>query len=186
MQSTSWETLGWKKHEPESRLPGEISITSDMQLTPPFWQRVKKNSRASDENEREWKSWLKAQRWENKDHASGPITSWQIDGETVESVTDFILGGSKITANGDHPMDCSTPGLPVHHQLPELAHTHVHQVSDTIQPSNPLSSPSPPVFNPSQYQGVFQWVSSSHQVAKVLEFQLQHQYFQWIFRTDFL
>ena len=107
--------------------------------------------------------------------ASGPITSWQIDGETVESVTDFILGGSKITANGDHPMDCSTPGLPVHHQLPELAHTHVHQVSDTIQPSHPLSSPSPPVFSLSQYQGVFQWVSSSHQVAKVLEFQLQHQ-----------
>ena len=88
--------------------------------------------------------------------ASGPITSWQIDGEIVESVADFILGGSKITANGDHPMDCSTPGLPVHHQLPELAHTHVHQVSDTIQPSHPLSSPSPPVFSLSQYQGVFQ------------------------------
>ena len=84
------------------------------------------------------------------------------------------------------PMDCSTPGLPVHHQLSELTHTHVHRVGDAIQPSHPLSSPSPPAFNLSQHQGVFQWVSSLHQVAKVLEFQLQHQSFQWIFRTDFL
>ena len=85
-----------------------------------------------------------------------------------------------------NPMDCSTPGLPVHHQLPELAQTHVHRVGDAIQPSHPLSSPSPPTFNLSQHQGLFQWVSSSHQVARVLEFQLQHQSFQWIFRTDFL
>ena len=84
------------------------------------------------------------------------------------------------------PMDCSTPGLPVHHQLPEFTQTHVHQVSDVIQQSHPLSSPSPPAFYPSQHQGLFQWVSSSHQVAKLLEFQLQHQSFQWIFRTDFL
>ena len=84
------------------------------------------------------------------------------------------------------PKDCSTPGLPVHHQLPKLAQTHVHRVGDTIQPSHPLFSPSPPTFNLSQHQGLFQWVSSSHQVAKVLEFQLQHQSFQWIFRTDLL
>ena len=84
------------------------------------------------------------------------------------------------------PMDCSMPGFPVHHQLPELTQIHVHWVSDAIQPSHPLSSPSPPVFNLSQHQGLFQWVSSLHQVAKVLEFQLQHQSFQWIFRTDFL
>ena len=84
------------------------------------------------------------------------------------------------------PMDCSTPGLPVHHQLPELAQTHVHQIGDAIQPFHPLSSPSPPPFNLSQHQGLFKWVSSSHQVAKVLELQLQHQSFQWIFRTDFL
>ena len=84
------------------------------------------------------------------------------------------------------PMDCSTPGFPVHHQLPGLAQTHVHQVSGVIQPSHPLSSPSPPAFTLSQHQGLFQWVSSSHQVAKVLEFQLQHQSFQWIFRVDFL
>ena len=85
-----------------------------------------------------------------------------------------------------NPMDCSTPGLPVHHQLPEFTHTHVHWVHDAIQPSHPLSSPSPPAFNLSQHQGIFQGVSSSHQVAKGLEFQLQHQSFQWIFRTDLL
>ena len=84
------------------------------------------------------------------------------------------------------PVDCSTPGFPVHHQLPELAQTHVHPVGGAIQPSHPLSSPSPPVFNLYQHLGLFQWVSSSHQVTKVLEFQLQHQSFQWIFRTDFL
>ena len=82
------------------------------------------------------------------------------------------------------PMDCSTPGLPVYHLL-ELAQTHVHQVSDAIQPSHPLSSPSPPTFNLSQHQGLFRWVSCLHQVVKGLELQLQHQSFQWIFRTDF-
>ena len=75
----------------------------------------------------------------------------------------------------DH-MDCSTPGFPVHHQLSELAQTHVHQVSYAIQPS-PLSSLSPPTFSISQHQGLFHWVSSSHQVDKVLELQLQHQSF---------
>ena len=84
------------------------------------------------------------------------------------------------------PMDCNTPGFPVRHQLPELTQTHVHRVGDAIQPSDPLSSPSPVAFNLSQHQGLFQWVCSLHQVAKVLEFQLQHQSFQWIFRTDFL
>ena len=84
------------------------------------------------------------------------------------------------------PMNHSTPGLPVHHQLPESNQTHVHQVGDAIQPSHPLSSPSPLALNLSQHQGVFQWVSSLHQVAKVLEFQLQHQSFQWIPRTDLL
>ena len=84
------------------------------------------------------------------------------------------------------PMDCSMPGFPVHQQLPELAQTYVLWVGDAIQPSHPLSSPSPPAFNLSQHQGLFQWVTSAHQVAKVLEFQLQHRSFQWIFRTDFL
>ena len=68
------------------------------------------------------------------------------------------------------PMNCSTPGLPVHRQLPEFTQTHVHWVSDAVQPSHPLSSPSPPAFILSQHQGLFQWVSSSYQVAKVLEF----------------
>ena len=79
------------------------------------------------------------------------------------------------------PMDYSTPSFPVHHQLPEFTQTHVHWVGDAIQPSHPLSSPSPLTFNLSQHQSLFQWVSSLHQVAKVLEFQLQHQTFQWIF-----
>ena len=83
-------------------------------------------------------------------------------------------------------MDCCTPGFPVHHQLLELAQTHVHQVGDAIQPSQPLSFPSPPAFNLSHHQSLFQWVGSLHQVAKVLEFQLQRQSFQWIFRTDLL
>ena len=85
-----------------------------------------------------------------------------------------------------NPMDCSMPGVPVHHQLPELAQTLVHWVRDVIQPSHLLSSPSPPAFNLVQHQGIFKWVTSLHQVAKGLEFQLQHQSFQWIFRTDFL
>ena len=83
------------------------------------------------------------------------------------------------------PINCSTPGLPVHHQLPESTQTHVHQVDHAIQPSHPLSSPSPPALNLSQHQGLFQWISSSHQ-AKVLEFQLQHQSFLWTPRTDLL
>ena len=90
-----------------------------------------------------------------------------------------------------NPMNRSTPGLPVHHQLPESTQTHVHWVSDAIQPSSPLSSPSPPALNIFQHQGLFWWVHSSHQVAKVLEFQLQHQSFQWTpglisFRMDWL
>ena len=70
------------------------------------------------------------------------------------------------------PMNCSTPGLPVHHQLLEFTQTHIHQVSGAIQPPHPRSSPSPPAPNPSEHQSLFQWVNSLHQVAKVLEFQL--------------
>ena len=84
------------------------------------------------------------------------------------------------------PMNRSTPGLPVHHQLSEFTQTHVHRVSDAIQSSHPLSSASPPALNLSQHQGLFKWVSSLHQLAKVLEFQLQHQSFQWTPRTDLL
>jgi len=89
------------------------------------------------------------------------------------------------------PMNHSTPGLPVHHQFPESSQTHVHWDSDAIQPSHPLLSPSPPALNLSQHQGLFKWVSSLHQVAKVFEFHLQHQSFQWTpglisFRMDWL
>ena len=85
-----------------------------------------------------------------------------------------------------NPMNHSTPGLPVHHQLLEYAQTHVHRGGDAIQPSHPLSSPSPPALNIPQCQGLFKWVSSSHLMAKVLELQLQDQSFQRIFRVDFL
>jgi len=152
--------------------------------------------------------------------ASGPISQWQINGETMETVRDFILLGFRIIADGPcsheikrrlllgrkaitklqfssvpqscmtcwDPMGCSTPGLPVHHKLPKLTQTHTHWVGvrDVIQPSHPLSFPSPPTFYLFQHQGLIRWVSSLHQVAKVLEFQLQHQSFQWIVRTDFL
>ena len=93
------ETLGWQKHKLESGLLGEISITSDMQMTPPLWQKVKKNLMKVKE-ERE-KVGLKLNIQKTKIMASGPITSWEIDGETVETVADFIFWGSKITADGD-------------------------------------------------------------------------------------
>ena len=84
------------------------------------------------------------------------------------------------------PMNRSMPGLPIHHQLLESTQTHVHRVDDAIQPSHPLSSASPPAPNLSQHQSLFQWVSSSYEVAKVLEFHLQHQSFQRTPRTDLL
>ena len=84
------------------------------------------------------------------------------------------------------PMDCSSPGLSILHCLLEFPQIHVRWVSDAIQPSHPLLSPSPPALNLSQHQGLFQWVGSSHQVAKVWELQLQHQSFQWVFRLDFV
>ena len=91
-----------------------------------------------------------------------------------------------VMSDSLRPQDYSTPGLPVHYQHPEFTQTHVHWVGDAIQPSHPLSSLSPPIFNLSYHQGLFKWASSLHKVAIVLEFQLQHQSFQWIFRTDFL
>ena len=110
--------------------------------------------------------------------------------EVPSKITHQVSSVTQLCLTLCDPMDCSMPGLSVHHQCPELTQTHVHWVSDAFQPSHPLSSPSPPAFNLSQHQGLFQWVSSSYQVAKVLEFQLQYfrsdQSFQWIFRTDFL
>ena len=116
---------------------------------------------------------------------------------SFETVSDFNRPFLSVQFSGSVVSDSLWPrGLQhqassVHHQLPELAQTHVHQVSDAIQPSLPLSSPSPPAFSLSQDQGLFQWVSSSHQIAKVLEHQLQHQSFNEYsglisFRMDWL
>ena len=98
----------------------------------------------------------------------------------------FIIQFSSVQSSPTvcDPMEHSAPGLPVHHQLQEFTQTHVHWVGDAIKPSHPLSSPFPPAFNLSQHQGLFQWVTSLHQVARVLEFQHQHQSFQWTPRTD--
>ena len=93
---------------------------------------------------------------------------------------------SKSCLTCSDPSDCNTPGFPVIHYLPKFAQTHVHWVNDAIQPSHPLSPSSPSALNLSQHQGLFQWLRSSHQMVKVLELQLQHQSFQWIFRVDFL
>ena len=107
----------------------------------------------------------------------------------TEFISKYIIQFSSVAHSCPtlrDPMNCSTPSLPVHHQLLKSTQTHVHWVSDAIQPSHSLLSPSPPALNLSQHQGIFQWVSSSHQVAKVLEFQLQHLSFQWIPKTDLL
>ena len=103
---------------------------------------------------------------------------WILD--IKQSVQFILVAQSHLTLC--NPMDCSTPGFPVLHHLPQLAQSHVHWVGDAIQPSHLLSPPSP-AFNLFQHQGLCQWVSSSHQVAKVLE--LQHRSFQRIFRVDF-
>ena len=111
--------------------------------------------------------------------------AWLLEGSTTEDFVQFSSVTQSCPALCD-PMNCSMPGFFVLHYLPEIAQIHVHCVGDAIQPSHPLSAPSHPAFNLSQHQGLFQWVSSLHQVAKGLEFHLEHQSFQWIFRTDFL
>ena len=102
----------------------------------------------------------------------------------ISSVQFSLVTQSCLTLK--NPRNRNRPSLPVHHQLPESTQTHVRQVVNTIQPLQPLSSPSPPATNLSHYQGIFKWVSSSHEVAKVLEFQLQDQSFQWTPRRDLL
>ena len=117
------------------------------------------------------------------------IIAWSITNKNYKQPTSLSIQFSAVTQSCltlRNLMDYSMPGLPVHHQLLEFTQTHVHWVSDAIQPSHPLSSPSPPAPNPSQIQGLFKWVSCLHQVAKILELQLQHQSFQWTLRTDLL
>ena len=110
----------------------------------------------------------------------------------VYVISPFLLRFSQLSSVAQScltlcdTMDCSMPGFPVHHQLPDPTQTQVQWVSDAIQPSHPLLFLSSPAFNLSQHQGLFQWVSSSHQVAKVLKCKLEHQSLQWIFRTDIL
>ena len=105
--------------------------------------------------------------------AGGFFTNWASrEGQPLTIRSDQIRSVAQSCLTLCNPMNRSTPGLPVRHQLPEFTQTHVHRVSDAIQPSHPLSSPSPPAPNPSQHQSLFQWVNSSHEVAKVLEFQL--------------
>ena len=105
MQSTSWETLGWMKHKLESRLPGEMSVSSDMHISRwhhPHGRKWRGTTKPLDENEiGECKSWLKTQDQITKIMASSPITAWQIDAKTMESETDFTFLGSKITADGN-------------------------------------------------------------------------------------
>ena len=105
---------------------------------------------------------------------------------SFETLPSFCCSVTKLCPTLYDPMDCSIPGFPLLHYLLEVAQTHVHWVGDAIKPSHLLSSPYPPAFNLSQHQNLFQWVSSLHQVAKVLELQLLPQSFQWIFRVDFL
>ena len=104
----------------------------------------------------------------------------------VESILWWWCSATQSCPTLCDPVDCSMSSFPVLHYLPEFAQIHDCRVGDAIQPSHPLSSPSPPALSLSQHQGLFQWVSSLNQVAKVLEFQLQHQSFQRIFRTDFV
>jgi len=162
--------------EPPQRQPDESKNyprSLARKLSPECWRKKKKKNKSYlTYRRRKWQSapvFLSEEFHERKSLA-GTVP--------FDSVTQLCLTHCD-------PMDCSRPGLPVHHQLQELTQTHVHGIGDAIQLSHPLSSPSPPAFNLSQHQDLFQGVSSSHQVAKVLEFQLQHQSFQWIFRIDF-
>ena len=115
------------------------------------------------------------------------LSDYLITVQTSLSIKSYSVQFSRsVMLHSLWPMDCSTSGFPVHHQHPEFTQTQVHRVGDAIQPINPLLPPSPAVLNLSQHQGLFKWVSSSHQVTKVLEFQLQHHSFQWTPRADLL
>ena len=132
-----------------------------------------------------WQSWVQP-RGQPLPRAPPPAPKQTAEGLLIQfSSVQFSLLTQLCPTLRD-PMDHSTPGLPVLSPTPRVYSTHVHWVGDAIQPSHSLSSPSPPAFNLSQHQDLFQWVSSSHQVAKALEFQHQHQSFQWTLRTDLL
>ena len=147
---------------------------------PPFGDNLFNSSEPQSLNFK--KGWFPTSQSRCKDQKRPSVWKWPT--EPISSVQ-FSSVAQSCPALCD-PMNRSTPGLPVHHQLPEFTQTHVHRVSDAIQPSHPLLSPLPPASNPSQHQSLFQWVNSSHEVAKVLEFQLQHHSFQRTLRADLL
>ena len=183
VQSTSWE-IGLEEGQAGIKIArrniNNLRYADDTTLMAESEEELK--SLLMNVKEESEKVGLKLNIQKTKIMVCGPITSWEIDGETVETVSDFIFGGSQITADGEcsheikrhlflgrkvmpnldqiaqscpnlyDPMNRSMPGLPVHHQLPEFTQTHIHRVSDAIQPSHPLSSPSPPTPNPSQHQ----------------------------------
>ena len=125
---------------------------------------------------------------ENNHHRASQLSSKDVKEISVvhKDKISSVQFSRSVVSNSLRRNELQHAGLPVHHQLPEFTQTHAHQVSDAIHPSHPLLSPSPPAPNPSQHQGLFQWVNSSHEVARVLEFQLQHQSFQWTPRTYLL
>ena len=157
IQSRSCKMPYWMKQKLESRLLGEISITSDMQTTPPLWQKAKRNCRAS------WWRWKRKVKSVSEVSQSCLALSDPMDcslpGSSIHGIFQagvLELGAIALSSvQFCNSMDCSTPDFPVLHRLLELAQTHVHWVSDAIQPSHPLSSPSPPAFNLSQHQGLF-------------------------------
>ena len=124
--------------------------------------------------------------WRSLDCWQSPSFSWLKWWASEKSNISSLQFSCSVVADSFRPHGLQHTRPPCPSPAPGRAQTHVHQVGDAIQPSYPLLSPSPPAFSLSQHQGHFQWVSSLHQVAKVLEFQLQHQSFQWIFRTDLL
>ena len=171
--ATVWMDFPWVRWSPQIQIAGAWGISF-------MWQReVSKSNRCR--RGRKLVMFLVSP-LENGGH--GVYT--QKFGNPLKSQFSFVQFSHSVASDSSDPMHCSTPGFPVHRQLPKLVQTHVHWVGDAIQSSHPLSSPSPPAFNLSQHQGLLQWISSLHQVAKVLKLQLQHLSFQWIFRTGFL
>ena len=165
-----WKCVDWKKQEmvfsaQYSFLNNMCAFCSNMPIYFPVWFNIL---------------------WKHVDYSTSQAREHSKNFGKGSKASDQIRSVTQSCPTLCDPMNRSMPGLPVHHQLPEFTQTHVRWVSDAIQPSHPLSSPSPPAPNPSQHQSLFQWVNSSHEVAKVLEFQLQHHSFQRNPRADLL
>ena len=170
---SAWTELNWKKYFYKELIHTimETVVSQDLQSELASWRTRRPNDLVLVKKLPDWRprrSQYSTQIWK-QEKSSDPVQ--------------FICS---IMSNSLQPHGLQYARLPCPSPIPKLTQTHVHWVGNAIQPSHPLSSPSPPAFNLSQHQGLFQWVSFSHQVAKVLEFQFQHQSFQWIFKTDFL